>query len=726
MDRTRFDEKAVFLVALQLEESDRGAFLEGACPDEETRSRLIRLLEFTDSRGGTGLPESEGDGVESPGRLSFAEYTVERELGRGGMGVVYLAHDGVLNRHVALKVLASHASHSRAAAERFLDEARSAAALRHPAIIPVYRMGIEGEQQFIVSEFVDGPTLSEVMAERRAALEQDGAALGKREWVRWCVEAAASVAEALDVSHRQGVLHGDVKPSNILIDPALGARLTDFGIARRLLDGQTEPSEQVMGSKRYLSPEQLAEPPVALDGRSDIRALGVVLWECLTLERVFGDVDGEGVIGAILGRDVPQLRAVDRSFARDLSVICEKATERDREDRYQSAGHLAADLRSFAQGQPILARPPGGVRRTARWCGRHQQWVSAAALVMLLGVIIAAGLVAKSYRDGTRAWVVLELPRPGEFEVLLQRLDPQTLRHDGVGTRIEPDRRGRLDLSPGAYRLTVADAAGEGLSEFDLMLEEPGTTTVRVGIEPIATNEEGVLGGWLTTANAVRGGMVLVEGGVYALGEGAEPNPWLREPVELRPFLIDRSEVSNGEYREFVEATGYAEPASWEFIEDWDTARDLPVVMVSLADAQAYARWRGKRLPTVLEWQAAMRGSEGRLRPRGFDAEAWVYAPSSVMGSTLEELVRGTLDSAMSTATGAPWDEPDGVWHGYSNVRELTSTVDLAQRGVFIAGASWADDLRRFTLASFLTGPLDAPSTRLGFRCARSVSSPKE
>lgn len=726
MDRTPFDEKAVFLVALRLEESDRGAFLEGVCPDEESRSRLIRLLEFTDSPGGTGLPEPEGEGGGSPGRLSFGEYTVERELGRGGMGVVYLAHDGVLNRHVALKVLAPYESHSRAAAERFLDEARSAAALRHPAIIPVYRMGIEGDQQYIVSEFVDGPTLSEVIAERRAALEEGGAALGRREWIRWCVETAAAIAEALDVSHRQGVLHGDVKPSNILIDPALGARLTDFGVARRLLEGRTEPSEQVMGSTRYLSPEQFAEPPVALDGRSDIRALGVVLWECLTLERVFGDLEGERVIGAIREQDVPPLRRVDRSFARDLSVICEKATERDREDRYQSAGHLAADLRSFAQGQPIMARPPGVVRRTVRWCGRHQQWVSAASLVMLLCMIIAAGLVAKGFRDGTRAWVVLELPRQGEFEVVLQRQDPQTLRYEMLGTRVEPDRRGRLDLSPGAYRLTVFDPAGDGLSEFELMLGEPGTTRVRVGIEPAASSEEGVLGGWLTTANAVRGGMVLVEGGVYALEKPGRLGPLLREPVELRPFLIDRSEVSNGEYREFVEATGHREPASWEYIEDWGAARDLPVVMVSLADAQAYARWRGKRLPTMLEWQAAMRGRSAVLRPEGFDAAAWEFVPSSLMGSSFEELVMATLGSTMSTAAGAEWDDPEGVWHGFSNVRELTSTVDLEKRGVFIAGASWSDDLRRFTLADYLTGPMDAPSTRLGFRCARSVSSPKE
>ncbi|MDJ0973284.1 MAG: protein kinase [Planctomycetota bacterium] len=320
-----------------------------------------------DATGGTAPPTASGD-------LPFARiggYRLLRRLGTGGMGTVYLAEQDTLRRRVALKIVRSELRQSDVIVRRFEREAQSVARLRHPNIVTVYEFGTEDDCNFIAMELVRGRPLDEVLREDPPEHAQI---------LAWSIQ----VARALAYAHEQGIVHRDVKPQNIMITSEGRAVLLDFGVAHVMGTQVTRLTSDFAGSPLYAAPEQLREASENLDGRADVYALGVTLYEALTGRAPF---EG-GRLDEVLMRILQEEPAPPRTFApdieRDLETVILKTLEKQPARRYATAHDLADDLQRVLEHRPIQATRPGPVVRATKWTRRHP----------VAATLIAAGLVA--------------------------------------------------------------------------------------------------------------------------------------------------------------------------------------------------------------------------------------------------------------------------------------------------------------------------------------------
>ncbi|HKI37473.1 MAG TPA: protein kinase [Gemmataceae bacterium] len=351
--------------------------------EEAGLARAVAALKAGPGLGGADTPT--GGATPPPGPRpeevcawpsAVGPYTLAEELGRGGMGVVFKAHDGALRRTVAVKLLRPGLADAEARA-RFLREARAAARFHHEHAVAVYAADHTADGlPYLVMEYVAGPTLAGLIRARQRLEPHEAVAV------------VVQVADALAAAHAAGLIHRDVKPGNVLLEAAespagvLRAKLADFGLARDAAPGTALTREGVLaGTPAYMSPEQVRGGE-ALDGRTDVFSLGVTLYEALTGEPPFRGAP-HLVLQQVLHEAPQPPRRLNDAIPRDLETVCLKALEKDPGRRYPGAAELAADLRRWQRGEPTRARPPGPVGRLARWARRKPKVTALAAALTL-------------------------------------------------------------------------------------------------------------------------------------------------------------------------------------------------------------------------------------------------------------------------------------------------------------------------------------------------------
>ncbi len=407
MSSTRHERvSAVFVEAQRLDEERRGAFLDEACGgDAELRREVESLLEAGRRTGSAldtgnlhralGKASAESGGVSAPRKVG--PYRIVGVIGSGGMGTVYEAEQDEPRRRVALKVVRPGMVNPRLLS-RFRHEANVLGQLRHPGIAQIYEAATsddgDGSYPYFAMELVTGRSLCEYA---------DAVDLGTRDRL----SLIAAVCDALHHAHQKGVIHRDLKPANILLDeasePPTGQmlpqpKILDFGIARatdadiQTVTVQTSVGELV-GTLPYMSPEQAAGDPAAIDIRSDIYAVGVITFELLAgrLPYPVRDKLVHEAVRVIREEEPSRLSSTDRTLRGDVETIVAKALEKDKERRYQSAAQLAADIRRHLRDEPIVARPASAMYQLGKFARRNKALV-AAAVVVFVGLAGAAAV----------------------------------------------------------------------------------------------------------------------------------------------------------------------------------------------------------------------------------------------------------------------------------------------------------------------------------------------
>jgi serine/threonine protein kinase len=408
----------------------------------EQLERLLPAMQalVTYGREPASQPHEEGLPFGRP----LGDFRILREVGRGGMGVVYDAEQLSLARRVALKILPFAAVLDPRHLQRFKNEALAAAHLDHPHIVEVYGIGCERGIHFYAMRFIDGVTLAEVIAERRSqepgvrsqeqergSQKEDGQAtasedsslitlhsslppdtepvvraalstvnsLSPKERFRRVAELGVQAAEALEHAHQTGIVHRDIKPSNLMLDERGKLWITDFGLARNIADASMTMTGDLVGTLRYMSPEQAESRNAILDHRTDIYSLGATLYELATDRPVVEGQERAQILREIAETDPAPPRKHTPAMPADLETILLKCLAKEPSARYSTATALAEDLRRFLEQKPVVARRPTAFDRLVKWAIRHRTIArigSAAVVLILLCLSVSTAVVWRS------------------------------------------------------------------------------------------------------------------------------------------------------------------------------------------------------------------------------------------------------------------------------------------------------------------------------------------
>jgi formylglycine-generating enzyme required for sulfatase activity/predicted Ser/Thr protein kinase len=390
-------------------------------------------------RSDRGTPSGRARGGPEGALRRIGPYAIQKELGRGGMGVVYRARHTTLQRDVALKVMLGESGDiTEHDVRRFLREAEACAALKHPNIVPLHDIGEEDGRVFFSMEFIDGSTLLEWSRRERRTPEEIAAMMRK-------------VAEAIAYAHQRGIVHRDLKPHNVMVDAAGEPKVMDFGLAKRQDAAPHGPEKTVvgtiMGTPQYMPPEQAAGRVDEIDTRSDVYALGVMLYELLAGELPLDGTTLQELLHKIEHVEPAPLREKRPDLPWELEVIAAKAMAKERAQRFQSAQELADDLGRWLAKEPILARRASIVYRTRKLVQRHRVASS-----------IAATLAVACVLGGSLAW--------------------REMRRDAV------ERELRLETALGAARAGLEAAEGALSRAERVAAEAPSATAALLGYRP--------------------------------------------------------------------------------------------------------------------------------------------------------------------------------------------------------------------------------------------------
>jgi tetratricopeptide (TPR) repeat protein len=398
---------------------------------------LLLLADFSRS-GAASVPPVIANGPDNEiiGRLG--DFRIIREVGRGGMGIVYQAEQISLGRRVALKVLPFASTLDPKQLQRFKNEAQAAACLHHTNIVPVHATGCERGVHFYAMQYIEGHTLADLIAGLRGNahvgqvsnlpprqtndqsqvtepyVPQDGlgtevrhstlgilSSLGIRNssFFRTVAQLGVQAAEALEHAHQLGIVHRDIKPGNLLVDARGQLWITDFGLAQVQGGTNLTMSGDLLGTLRYMSPEQALAKRVVIDHRTDVYSLGATLYELLTLEPAFPGRDRQELLRQIAFEEPKPPRRLSRAIPGELETIVLKAMEKNPADRYAAAQDLADDLERFLKDEPIRARRPTLLQRARKWGRRHKAAVWAAAVCMSVTLLVVAVSIGWGVRD---------------------------------------------------------------------------------------------------------------------------------------------------------------------------------------------------------------------------------------------------------------------------------------------------------------------------------------
>jgi serine/threonine protein kinase len=488
---------------------------------DELRKLLpaLHMLAVAGSGAGADDAPERSQHEEAPLCGVLGDFRITHEVGRGGMGIVYEAEQISLGRRVALKILPFASTLDPKQLQRFKNEAQAAAGLHHTNIVPVYATGCERGVHFYAMQFIDGQTLAHVIADLRIQIadlkdERDRfpsvanghhdpdataspsraepictlksavcnsteaallteATTTDRAFFRTVAKLGIQAAQALEQAHQLGVIHRDIKPANLLVDGRGNLWVTDFGLAHCQSQVGLTMSGDLVGTLRYMSPEQALAKRVIVDHRTDIYSLGATLYELLSLEPAFPGNDRQELLRQIAFEEPRPPRRLNNAVPGELETIVLKAMEKNPHERYPTAQELAEDLERFLKDEPIRARRPGFLQRTQKWARRHKP-LMAAAVAILLTMALASGvssvLVWSAYRSEARAHEAeTEQRRVGEHrEKLAREREAETSAVLGFfESKIIGAARPKDQAGGQGHDITLADAIRAALPYVD-------------------------------------------------------------------------------------------------------------------------------------------------------------------------------------------------------------------------------------------------------------------
>ncbi|MBM3981152.1 MAG: hypothetical protein FJ304_12860 [Planctomycetes bacterium] len=390
-----------------------------------------------------------GSTVARPGAEVVPGYVLLRELGRGGMGVVYEARHLKLNRVVALKMMLGGEHVGKGELLRFLAEAEAVAAVEHENVVRVYDYGEAHGRPYMALEFCAGGTLGECL--KNSKLRAPATVM------RDATKLFAQVARGVAAAHKQGIVHRDLKPGNVFLDADGVPKVADFGLAKRGEGTDVTRSGQVMGTPAYMSPEQAKGETKFVGPQADVWALGVMLYEALTGTRPFTGTVQE-VLAQVQNVDPVPPRKVAPSVPRDLELLCLHCLSKAAHERYPTASELADDLDRYLPHEPISVRPTGPFERTAKWVRRNRVVSAAAAVVFLalslgLGFSIVFGLEARQKQQEADDALGMKDIALGEKDTALGEKDTALLLKDAA---LRQEKQAKELAGHRGYRSTVA------------------------------------------------------------------------------------------------------------------------------------------------------------------------------------------------------------------------------------------------------------------------------
>ncbi|MBZ5499614.1 MAG: protein kinase [Acidobacteriia bacterium] len=692
---------------------------------------------------------------------TISHYMILEKIGQGGMGEVFLAHDASLNRKVAIKFLSEPLRQDETARRRFLREARLAAALDHPYICSIHEVGEAEGKSFIVMEYVEGQTLKDRLAQGPVPLKEG-------------MERAVEIAEALAVAHEKEIVHRDLKPSNIMLPRTGHTKVMDFGLAKRVAGTEQIGSQETtltgltregttVGTLPYMSPEQVQGKTV--DHRSDLFSFGIVIYEMLTSVNPFRKGSGLETANAIIKETAAPVSQHRDEVPQSLVAIISKLLAKVPEERYQGAREVASDLQKVVDetfGQQIFITKPAFAKL-------RKALTKPAYLIPLILALAAAAYFSvqgvRSYQkanwarekllpeieqlaqnipwngEGPSAWAAYELANQAEQYIpgdpLLQRLVRSISRQvklssDPNGAKVYAKPYAGADSRWRYLGQTPSDSIRLPIGFSRIKLEKEGYRTVNdiAWVTPFISDK---LPYTLPEAGRIPEDMELLPAAAnwyrlsFVPGELHFPGLQHVAGVPVADFLMDRHEVTNNDFKRFVDSGGYQNPqywkqpfvgngqtlswkdamalftdktgrpgpATWEVGDYPDGQDDYPVTGVSWYEAGAYAEFVGKRLPTIYHW----------------DRAAFTYASAEIVPLSN---INGNGPRPVGTSQSM---NRFGIYDLAGNVREWCFNESTLHGQRFILGGGWNDPPYAFNLA-FAQNPLDRSETN-GFRCMK-------